>query len=177
LTKEFAAQEIEFEDEMRVGTRTELGKRWMPQGTRPIGKQKIGYEYCYLYVSLKPFTGELFAMLMPRLNKQCFGIFIAERSKQLESEMLMIADGASAHRLEKEGKIKLGKLPAYSPELNPVERFFQELRRRMKFRVFETIEEVEQCLSEILKEFYEDAERVKSLTLYPYIKYARNHLT
>lgn len=162
---------------MRVGTRPRLGRKWTPEGTRPIGKQKIGYEYCYLYVSLKPFTGELFALLLPRLNKECFALFVEARAANLNGEALMIADGASAHRLAEDGKVKFGRLPAYSPELNPVERFFQELRRRMKFRIFDTIEEVEQCLSEILKEFYTDAERVKSLTLYPYIKHARNYLT
>lgn len=50
----YADEEIEFEDEMRVGTRTELGRKWSPIGHRPNGKQKIGYEYLYLYVSLKP---------------------------------------------------------------------------------------------------------------------------
>ncbi len=65
---------------MRVGRRTALGKKWTPIGVRPLGKQKIGYEYLYLYVSLKPFTGEMFAMFLPRLNKECFGIF-AERAK------------------------------------------------------------------------------------------------
>lgn len=162
---------------MRVGTRTQVGRKWTPAGTRPVGKQKIGYQYCYLYVSLKPFTGELFALLLPRLNKQCFGLFVETRSADLENEILMIADGAAAHRLAEEGKVKLGRLPAYAPELNPVERFFQELRRRMKFRVFDSLEEVEECLSELLKEFYADAERVRSLTLYPYIKHARHCLT
>ena len=177
MTKEYADQEIEFEDEMRVGTRTDLGRKWTPEGTRPVGKQKIGYEFSYLYVSIKPFTGEFFALLLPRLNKECFGLFVEARSAELKEETLMIADGAGAHRLKEEGNIKLGKLPAYSPELNPVERFFQELRKRMKFRIFDSIQEVEECLSEILKEFYEEVEQIKSLTLYPYIKYARNYLT
>lgn len=177
MTKDYPEQQIEFEDEMRVGTRTQLGRKWTPAGTRPIGKQKIGYQYCYLYVSLKPFTGQLFALLLPRLNKQCFGLFVETRKADLEDEILMIADGAAAHHLAEGGKIKLGRLPAYAPELNPVERFFQELRRQMKFRVFDSLEEVEECLSELLKEFYADAERVKSLTLYPYIKHARNCLT
>jgi len=125
-----------------------------------------------LYVSRKPLTGKLCALILPRLTKECFGLFGEARSVELTNEVLMIAEGAAAHRLATEDKIKLGGLPAYWPELNPVERFFQQLRRRMEFRVFDAIEEVEECLSEILKEFYADAERVKSLTLYPYIKYA-----
>jgi hypothetical protein len=60
-------EDIEFEDEMRVGTRTDLGRRWMPSGARPVGQQKIGYEYLYLYVSLKPLTGEVFALFLCRV--------------------------------------------------------------------------------------------------------------
>jgi transposase len=59
--------------------------------------------------------------------------------------------------------LELARLPAYSPELNPVERFFQELRRKWKFRVFNSLEEAESYVSEALTEFLMDAERVKSL--------------
>lgn len=175
MRSEYADEEIEFEDEMRLGTRTELGRKWSPIGKRPSGKQKIGYEYLYLYVSLKPFTGELFAMFLPRLNKECFGIFTKERSRTIKNKLLMIADGATAHNSEAE-KIKLAKLPAYSPETNPVERFFEELRRELEFCVFESLDEAESHLTKVLKKYYEQPELVKSLTLYPYIKYAYSNL-
>lgn len=162
---------------MRIGTRTELGRRWTPRGVRPIGRHRIGYRYLYLYVSLKPWTGEVFAMFLPRLNKECFNLFAAERSKELGEKTLMIVDGAGAHRLSEENSLlELSKLPPYAPELNPVERFFQELRRRLKFRVFETLDEAEDYVTEALQEFLQDAEKVKSLTLYPYIKYAQINL-
>ena len=171
MTAGYAARDIEFEDEMRVGTRTASGRREAPGGTRPVGRQRIGYEYLYLYVSIKPMTGEVFACFLPRLDKVCFNVFIKERSKQLTKPTLMIVDGAGAHRLEEENPLlTLSKLPAYSPELNPVERFFQELRRKLKFRVFDSLDEAERFVSEALKEFLTDTERVKSLTLYPYIK-------
>ncbi len=161
---------------MRVGTRTDLGRRWTPSGVRPVGRQQIGYEYLYLYVSLKPLTGEVFALFLPRLDKECFGIFAKERSRRLTRKTLMIADGATAHRLAETETIQLSRLPSYAPELNPVERFFEEIRRKLKFRVFETLEEAEMYVSQVLKEFLNDAERVKSLTLYPYIKYAQSNL-
>ncbi len=154
-----------------------MGRRWSPAGVRPLGKQKIGYEYLYLYISIKPFVGEVFARFLPRLDKECFGIFVGERVAELERKTLLILDGAGAHRLERENPLlQLSRLPAYSPELNPVERFFQELRRKLKFRVFDSLDDAEKYVSEVLKEFFDDAERVKSLTLYPYIKHARNNL-
>ncbi len=168
-------EEIEFEDEMRVGTRTELGRKWSLVGVRPTGKQKIGYEYLYLYVSVKPFTGELFAMFLPRLDKECFGLFAKERSLSLERKILMVADGATAHRLAAE-KIELVKLPAYAPELNPVERFFEQLRNELEFCVFKSLDEAEDYLTSILEKYFRQPELVKSMTLYPYIKNAHSNL-
>lgn len=154
---------------MRFGTRTALGKKWMRMGKRAVGTQKIGYQYAYLYVSIKPFIGEVFALILPNLNKECFQIFAKQRSRNLKRKTLMVLDGATAHRLDTTGLIEITKIPPYSPELNPVERFFQELRRQLKFRVFETIDQAEEYISEKLREFITDKQRVKKLTLYPYI--------
>ena len=163
---------------MRVGTRTDLGRRWSPVGVRPVGRQQIGYKYTYLYVSLNPFTGEVFALFLPRLNKACFELFVSERGKRLREKTLLVIDGAGAHSVKaaETGLLELSKLPPYSPELNPVERFFQELRRCLKFRVFETLDEAEDYVTEALQEYLTDAEKVKSLTLYPYIRYAQPNL-
>jgi DDE superfamily endonuclease len=160
---------------MRVGTRTALGRKWTPVGVRPVGRQKIGYEYLYLYVSIKPFTGELFAMFLPRLDKECFALFAGERALSLTRKILMVADGATAHRLEAE-QIELVKLPAYAPELNPVERFFEQLRSELKFCVFETLEQAEEHLTKVLEKYFKHPELVRSMTLYPYIKHAHLNL-
>lgn len=169
-------EDIEFEDEMRIGTRTALGRKWTPIGIRPAGCQQIGYQYVYLYVSLKPFTGEVFALFLPRLDKECFGIFINQRSLQLKRRTLLVADGATAHRLEENALVELVKLPPYAPELNPVERFFKELRHKLEFRVFETLEQAEGFVGAAIQELLQDRKRVKSLTLFPYIKCAHPNL-
>jgi hypothetical protein len=146
----------------------------MPPGERASGRQRIGYRYLYLYVAVKPFTGEMFAMFLPRLDKVCFNLFVRERSRKLSEKTLLIVDGAGAHRLESANeRIELSQLPPYSPELNPVERLFQELRRELKFCVFETLDEAEEYVSQALKKFLDNNERVKRLTLYPYIEYAQ----
>ena len=142
---------------------------------RPHGRQKIGYEYLYLYVSVKPFTGELFAMFLPRLDKECCGLFASQRSLSLERKILMIADGATAHRLTAE-KIELVKLPPDAPELNPVERFFEQLRSELECSVFETLDEAETYLTKVSDKYFRQPELVKSMTLYPYIRHAHSNL-
>jgi len=38
---------IFFHDELRAGTRTELSRKWVPMGHRPVAPVKIGYENTY----------------------------------------------------------------------------------------------------------------------------------
>ena len=59
---------------MRVGTRTELGCKWGPQGHRPLAPIHIGYSFVHLFVALAPLTGQVFAMFLPALNQACFGL-------------------------------------------------------------------------------------------------------
>ena len=52
----------------------------------------------------------------------------------------------------------------YSPELNPAERFFEELRRETKNRIFSTVDEIQEAIVEILKRFWENPKLVTRLT-------------
>jgi len=60
-------------------------------------------------------------------------------------------------------------LPAYSPELSPVERFFQELRRKIANRILSSLKELEDALVEAIKEYCEDKEKVRQLCGYSWI--------
>ena len=57
LSQDFAHQAILFQDELRAGIRTELGRKWGPVGHRPVSPVRIGHENVYLYLALCPFTG------------------------------------------------------------------------------------------------------------------------
>lgn len=160
---------------MRFGTRTELGKRWTARGARPTGEQLIGYEYGYLSVALNPQSGELFALLLPDMTVESFQAFLDEFVEfvgEQQQSVRLITDGAAAHR---SGRLKVGEqlhiehLPPYSPELNPVERLFKELRARLKNRVFESLPAVEAAVIEAVKPFFKDGTRVKRLTFYGWL--------
>jgi hypothetical protein len=58
------------------------------------------------------------------------------------------------------------RLPAYSPELNPAERWFEELRAPLSNRIFETVEAIEKALTEALRPFWDGPEPLASLTGY-----------
>ena len=60
-------------------------------------------------------------------------------------------------------------MPPASPELNPVERFFQELRRRLAFKAFDSILQAQQLIEKELALFSDNPEAVSSITNYDYL--------
>jgi transposase len=163
---------------MRSGTRTELKRRWKPKGHRPICRVKIGYKYVYLYAALNPYDGQLVALLLPFMTKECFRIFMEyfEHQTQMvygDEKILMILDGASNHQSDviNSERIFLEKLPPACPELNPAERFFEQLRTELSNHVFEELEQVEEYLIAILQKYFTKPEMICSLTHFKYIRH------
>jgi transposase len=168
-------KEFYFQDEMRFGTRTDLGRRWTRHGIRPSGEQRIGYDYGYLSVAVNPRSGELFLLLLPDMRVESFQAFLQEFEKFRPGRATLITDGAAAHcssRLKFARRLQLERIPPYSPELNPVERFFKELRKELKNRVFNSYEEVEAAVIEELKPYMRDKEKVRRLTCYGWLQNA-----
>ncbi len=60
--------------------------------------------------------------------------------------------------------VSLLKLPPYSPELNPVQRWFQEFRRELSKEIFEDIGSLQAALSGVLEPYWREPGRLRSLT-------------
>lgn len=103
------------------------------------------------------------------MDGECFEIFLRELNKAYPGEAVVVLDGAPGHRSGQiswpEG-VEALPLPPYSPELNPVERYFQELRARLSNRIFETVEQSMEALSEALAPYWENPSMLASLTGY-----------
>lgn len=157
---------------MRFGTRTDLGRRWVRQGVKAIGFQNIGYDYGYLSVAINPLLGKIKMFILPNMTVESFQVFVDEFTKGLKGKVKLITDGASSHRskrLKIDNRIQLEQIPAYSPQLNPVERFFQEIRRKLKNKVFTSYKQAEQAVIEIAKPYLKNRKAVKRLTCYKWL--------
>lgn len=61
--------------------------------------------------------------------------------------------------------------PAYSPELNPVEHIWDELREKyFHNRIFPSLEALIDVLCQGLCDLADDVERLRSLTGFPHLK-------
>jgi len=68
-------------------------------------------------------------------------------------------------------------LPAYSPELNPVERLFKELREQLSNQVFESLEALEQVLEQELGRYWKNPSLLVQLTAYPWWREGVQYIT
>ena len=84
-----------------------------------------------------------------------------------DHHLLVVLDGAPSHRSEEivcPENVGFLRLPAYSPELDPVERWFEEFRRELSNRIFETVELLQEALGQVLRPYWEDPSRLQRLT-------------
>jgi hypothetical protein len=119
---------ILFFDESRFGTHSKLGHGWFISGSRTQVKVKLGFDNFYLYSAVSSMDGFNFSLILPNVDTDCMNAYLAELSNTLVGEeIILVLDGAGWHRsisLEVPENITLMQLPAYSPELNPVERLW-----------------------------------------------------
>jgi len=67
-------------------------------------------------------------------------------------------------------------LPPYSPELNPAERVFEEVRRWIEGIVYRSIDDKVKAVEAFLTEFESDPNRVRGLAGWEWIDEAVEHL-
>lgn len=138
---------------------------------------KVGYQFCYLYTALCPSTGHLLCLILPDMTKASFCLFCRFFAEQVKAtwgkrKVLLICDGAGAHQSNvcSQHGFTLQRLPAYCPELNPVERFFEELRKDLSNQVYTNIGEAENHLAQILQPYFQNKHKIIQLTNYSYIR-------
>ena len=155
LAKALPNAALYFFDESRFGTHSKLGFGWFEKGTRPRVNVKLGFQNFYVYGAVNPTEGSHISLFLPKVNTKCMNIFLAEMSTQLaEGHAILVLDGARWHRskhLQVPANITLLFLPPYSPELNPIERLWNYIKRHtIKNHVYESLDALITCISNFL---------------------------
>ena len=124
-------------------------------------------EYRYAYGAVEPKTGENFFLIFPYCNTDCMNVFLAELAKVYPNDRIMlICDGAMWHKansLIKPEQISLIFIPPYTPEMNPIEQIWKEIRKRgFRNEVFQTLEKVVDRLCEVIQKL--PASVIQSIT-------------
>jgi transposase len=90
----------------------------------------------------------------------------------------MVWDGAPSHKGKQIAELESKRiaLPAYSPELNPVERVFEEIRARVEGMVYESLDAKQAEAEQYLEELRHDPECVKQLCAWAWLDAALSRL-
>lgn len=169
--KKYKSIRLWAEDETRIGLLPIHRRRITLPGVRALISSEIKREYEYLFGLIEPLTGKDFMMELPNLDSEMMQIFLDEFSKEDEASLhIMMMDNASAHTTE---KLKVAEniififFPANAPELNPIERFWKELKDWLSDYEPETLKEVSKLVEAGLKSFSEEA--ISSITSFSYL--------
>jgi len=154
---------LRFGDELRVGLRGQVRRVWAPRGERVYQAVELGYDWRYLFLTADVETGEVEWQWLPDMRKETFKLAL-ERLREQGVEGI-VWDRAPGHRaiLVGEAGVKRVFLPPYSPELNPIERMFEELRKEVEGRVYGRLEAKQRAVEEVLWTWKRDPGRVKQL--------------
>jgi len=123
-----------FQDEARFGRISDPRSCWAPAGVRPeVGAQMIR-EYVYVFGAVSPHDGRHDSLVLPCANADAMTIFLEEIcGRHPDEHILMFMDQASWHKakaLKIPKNMELAFLPPYSPNLNPQEQIWDELREK-----------------------------------------------
>ena len=160
---------IMFADEARFGRMNRPRPCWAPAGIRPRVAAQLVREYIYLYGAVAPKDGTCVYLIMPTSNTACFQAFLDVLSRKFARQrILLVLDGAPNHRsgqLVVPDNIALLFLPPYSPELNPKENLWDEIREKVfKTYALKLIDHLRQKLHEAILYVEHNPELVKSIT-------------
>ena len=146
---------------------TRNGKSITTKGIKPICPFIQDFKNTYLFGAFSPITGSSLLLDMPYCNTECFEVFLNELSKQQprEYKILLLDNGAfhKAKRLLIPNNIALCFIPPYSPELNPAEKVWAFLKRKITNKAFKTLKELQNFMDRIIQQ-YLSMERIKSIT-------------
>lgn len=160
-----------FQDEARFGLKPTFRRVWAKRGQRPCAPSKVKYEWTYLYGVVEPATGEVFWLVLPKVNVTVMNIFLREYAASLPRNVIavVVLDGAGWHHAKKlkvPPNIVLAVLPPYTPELNPAERLWTFVREATHNEVFDDLDALEQRLCARCLELDAQPDVISSATAY-----------
>ena len=159
------------QDETRLGLKTIPGRLITARGVKPVGSNQWKRDNFYLYGVVEPLNGYSFFYEFSHVDGDCFQKFLELLSVELGSDVAVVQfDRGSFHTVKTldcpENIIPIFQ-PPHSPELNPIERFWEFLKSKLKWENFKTLTQLREKLTSVLEAITPDV--IISLTSYDHI--------
>jgi len=162
------------QDEGRFGRISDVRRAWSPPGVRPQAPRQVIRTYLYVFTAVCPALGRMTSLILPWANTEMMNIFLSQVAEDFSDYfILMLADQAGWHvsqDLKVPENIRLIKLPPRSPELNPAEHIWEELREKnFANRACRDLDEVEDYICQGLNDLAKDPKKLRSMTNFSYL--------
>ncbi len=164
---------IGFADELRLGLRGTTRRVWGRRGIKVRQRLQLTYEWRYLFAAVDGQSGRVWWNWIPSMTAEALWPTVAGVQEMAVLDGL-VWDNAPIHRDADITDLDLALvgLPPYSPELNPAERLFEEIRRRVEGRVYATLDDKAADVQAFLEELDADRVRVQRLCGWDWINAA-----
>ena len=144
---------------------------------RPCTPHQIIRQALYAFAAVAPQSGKMTSLILPTANTEMMEIFLEHVSQQFaDCFIVMQVDGASWHRsqqLHLPENIRLIFQPPSSPEVNPVEHIWDELREKhFANQIFPSLDALQDHLCTALNALSSQTKSIRSLTYFPHIRVA-----
>jgi len=163
------------QDEGRFGRISIPRRAWAPPGIRPKAPRQVIRQSSYVYAAVAPEQGLMASLILPSADTAMMNLFLAHVAEVFADYFIVMqVDQAGWHRskeLQVPENIRFIFQPAYSPEVNPVEHLWEELREKYLHNlVFSSLEELIDVLCTALNDLTDDQERLRSMMFFPHFR-------
>jgi hypothetical protein len=167
------ASRFGFADEMRLGLRGTSRRVWGRRGVKVYQRLQLRYEWWYLFLAVDGRAGTVSWTWVDSMKATDL-VPLLEALRANAPLDALVWDGASSHHdaAVRAVGVPLIELPPYSPELNPAERVFEEVRRHTEGRVYATLADKVAAVNAFLDDLDADPPRVRSLCGWDWINAA-----
>jgi len=165
------------QDEACFGRISTIVRSWAPKHLRPLTPRQIVREYIYAYAVVAPKDGKMTSLILPSADTSMMNLFLQHVSCTFSKYFLVIQVDQAGWHSSKDliipENIRLIPQPAYSPELNPVEHIWEELREKsFSNRIFVSLDAVINTLCEQLLWLEQNSKLLRSMTYFPHFRMA-----
>lgn len=144
--------------------------KWVKRGSRPTQGYYGGHVRQNVVGAVSPATGQLVSLIVPHCDTEVFQLFLdvmaSEVPEKRNKKVILVLDNASWHKAKSLNwhHIEPLYLPPYSPDFNPIERFWQHLKSHyLAGYITRYGEELNQKLFDVIQSLLEDPETIQSV--------------
>ena len=149
-----------FFDEAFFKRETSIIRSWYLKGSKPEVLREPSFQKIGVYSAVNPKTGKLFSIIDDYFDSEGVKVYLdlLLKSTKSKKKIVLVLDNAAPHKSkiikeyikEHDKRIELLYLPPYSPDLQPAELIWRELRKeRIHNRYFPS----KQCLLDTIEEY------------------------